>query len=204
MLLTIQELSDKLNVSKETLRRWERDGKLTSERTEGKHRRYDLNTINTSLIHKPSTSTRKTILYARVSTHGQKEDLIKQIEVLKLFATAKGYQYTIYDDLGSGLNYKRKNFVNLLNMIMDNEVEHIIITHKDRLMRFGYDMFYSLIKHYNVKLTCINQDEEKVDDNKEFVDDVLGIITHFSAKLYGKRSHKNKQILTENSKLFNV
>jgi excisionase family DNA binding protein len=202
MLLNIDSLSKEINVSKSTLRRWEKEGKITSMRTTGKHRRYDLNEVMNSIKGMKPSNTKLTCCYARVSTYGQKTDLERQRQVLEMYCSAKGYQHVIIEDFGSGLNYNKKGLNKLLEKILNHELDRIVITHKDRLVRFGFEIISKLCSAYNVQLEIINQDENKIDDNKEFVNDVLEIITHFSSKLYGKKSNANKKIIEENKKMF--
>lgn len=194
-MYSINEFSKILGVSKQTLRRWEKEGEISSFKTKGGHRRY---------LPNQDTSIRKdkTIAYARVSTYGQKDDLIRQKQVLELFCSAKGFQYEIIEDLGSGLNYNKKGLKKLLELINNKEINRLVITHSDRLLRFGKEIIFELCNLNNVEVIIINNDENS-DSNSEFVKDVLEVITHFSSKLYGKRSHKNKEIIDANNKLFN-
>lgn len=196
-MLNLAEMSLHLGVSKDTLRRWEREGKITSLRTPGGHRRYEILDINKNKEEKYS------IAYARVSTHGQKADLERQKQMLELYCSSKGYKYELIEDIGSGLNYNKTGLKKLIKLIEENKIDRIVLTHKDRLMRFGFGMISQICSLNNVLIDVINVGEEKLDDEKEFVNDVLEIITVFSARLYGKRSHKNKKILEENKKLFN-
>jgi putative resolvase len=192
-MYTIKEYAKVLGVSTSTLRRWESEGKITSERTVGNHRRYGVtNNIN---------SNKKTICYARVSTSRQKEDLIRQKQVLELYCASHGYSFDIIEDLGSGLNYNKKGLNKLIELIHNKSIDRLIVTNKDRLLRFGKEIIFKLCELNEIEVVVINSDET-MDSNKEFVNDVLEIITHFSAKLYGKRSHMNEKILKENKKLF--
>lgn len=187
-MLTISQLSKKLNIAAGTLRRWEREGKITSFRTEGGHRRYDENQFVKNLN---QTNTKKTIAYARVSTKGQNKDLERQVEMLSLYCSSKGYNFTLIQDFGSGINYKKKGLLELIKMIDNNEVERIVLTNRDRLIRFGYELIYFLCELKNVEIEIIN-DNHHLDSQSEFVNDVVEIITVFSSKLYGSRSHQNK------------
>ena len=199
-MLTIDELSIKLGVSKDTLRRWEREGKITSTRTPGGHRRYDISAIAPD---KANQGVQKyTVAYSRVSTYGQKQDLERQKQMLELYCSSKGYNFQSIEDIGSGMNYNKAGLKKLLELINERKIDRIVVTHRDRLLRFGFELVNHICLMNNVSIEIINIDEEKTDDNKEFVNDVLEIITVFSAKLYGKRSHKNKKVLEENKNLF--
>ena len=104
--------------------------------------------------------------------------------------------------MGSGLNYNKKGLTELITLIENEEINRLIITHKDRLLRLGSEIIFKLCEIHNVKIDIINKDDEKTDYNEELVEDVLNIITVFSAKLYGSRSNKNKKIIEVNNNLF--
>lgn len=189
--LTISEAAQLKGVATSTLRRWEAEGKLIPERTANGHRRYDLAQL---LGIKPDNAI--TIGYARVSSHDQKADLERQKQVLELFCAQNGWQYQIIDDLGSGLNYSKRGLQRLIRMITDNQVERLILTHKDRLLRFGSELIFSLCEHFGTEVVIINRTED-ASFEEDLAKDVLEIITVFSARLYGSRSHKNKKIVEE-------
>ena len=138
-------------LSLRTIRNWERDGNspIPVHRTQGNQQRYlgkDIKQYLGITSDSPNIqikNNKKTILYARVSSHDQKSDLNTQIELLSLYASSQGFQYKVLSEIFSGLNFKRTKFNLLLKMIENNEVELIIINYKDRLMRFGYEMFES-------------------------------------------------------------
>lgn len=110
--------------------------------------------------------------------------------------------YIVVEDFGSGLNYNKNGLVRLIEMITTKKISRLVLTHKDRLLRFGSEIIFKICQENDIEVCIINRDEDKTDDNKEFVDDVLEVITHFSSVLHGKRSHKNKHILEQNKKLF--
>ncbi len=188
-----------LGVSKETLRRWERKGKITSERTQGKHRRYKKETID-RLLNKEIIRERMTVGYARVSTNEQKEDLKRQIQLIENYCSSHGYKFDIISDIGSGLNYNKKGIKQLIELIESDSIDRLVISYKDRLLRFGSEILFQMCDYHNVEVVIINSMDNTFEN--ELVDDVLSIITVYSAKLYGKRSHKNKKIIEENKKLF--
>jgi putative resolvase len=189
--LSISEAAKLKGVSVSTLRRWEAEGKLVPERTESGHRRYDLSQL---LGIKAALSY--TVGYCRVSSHDQKEDLLRQKQVLELFCAQNGWQYEIIEDLGSGLNYSKKGLKRLIRLIVDSKVERLVIAHKDRLLRFGSDLIFSLCEHFGTEVVIINRTED-ASFEEDLASDVLEIITVFSARLYGSRSHKNKKIVEE-------
>lgn len=193
--VSIKKAAEILGVSADTLRRWDREGKLTTSKTEGGHRRYDISSLRPDLVHKFNPlETRKTIAYARVSSHDQKADLVRQQQVLELFCAKNGWTYEIISDLGSGMNYHKKGLVNLLNLILSGKIGRLVLTHKDRLLRFGAELIFSVCEIQGVEVVLINKGSE-TSFEEELASDVLEIITVFSARLYGARSKKNKKLI---------
>ena len=193
-LCTIGEAARLLGVSIPTLRRWEESGKLVPERTAGKHRRYDITKLKPELA--IADTTRTTIAYARVSSHDQREDLERQKQVLELYCAQHVWNFTLLSDLGSGMNYHKKGLRRLLDAILSGDVGRLVITHKDRLLRFGAELVFAICEAKNVEVVILNQGEE-CSFEEDLAKDVLEIITVFSARLYGSRSHKNKKLLED-------
>ncbi len=194
MLVSIKEAARELGVWPETLRRWEAEGKIEPPmRTPGGRRRYDLAKLRGLAPHK-APSARQTLLYARVSSHDQKEDLVRQVALLESFSAANGWTYEVLQDLGSGLNYHKKGLRLLIKRICSGEVGRLVITHKDRLLRLGSELVFSLCEQFGTEVVIVNASEE-ASFEEELLEDVLEMITVFSARLYGSRSHKNKQLL---------
>ncbi len=193
--LSIQDAAKYMGVSPQTLRRWEKAGKIKpAYRTEGKQRRYDPSLLRPfDLTNK--TTDRLTIAYARVSSHDQKDDLQRQVHMLEVYCSAKGWTFSIIKDLGSGMNYHKKGLKQLLDLVMTGQIGRLVLTHKDRLLRFGAELIFSLCAVKNIEVVIINQGDEPSFE-EELAKDVLEIITVFSARLYGSRSHKNKQLMS--------
>ena len=189
--INITEASKLLGVTAKTLRDWERSGKISSERTEGNHRRY---TVSDLLKSKKDTSL--TVAYARVSSHDQKEDLVRQVLVLESYCSQKGWDFEVIQDLGSGMNYRTKGLIRLIKLICSNQIERLVISHKDRLLRFGSDLIFMLCEHFGTEVVIINKSTESSFE-EDLSKDIIEIITVFSARLYGSRSHKNKQIIVQ-------
>jgi excisionase family DNA binding protein len=181
-----------LGVSPSTLRRWERFGKITSHRTEGGHRLYRLSGF--SISNKNTVHNRNTIAYARVSSHDQKADLERQKKVLEMYCATHGWKFELVTDLGSGMNYYKKGLKKLLNAILEGNVGRLVLTHKDRLLRFGAELVFALCEAREVEVVIINSGAE-LNFEEELAKDVLEIITVFSARLYGSRSRKNQKLL---------
>ena len=193
-LLSIKQTANQLGVSVSTLRRWDETGVLVAQRTPKGHRRYDLSKINPNLTRNKVEQQRKTIAYARVSSHDQKPDLQRQIEMLKLYCSSQGWSFEVISDLGSGMNYHKKGLKRLLDDILDNKIDRLVLTHKDKLLRFGAELVFTLCEARQVEVVIINQGEN-LSFEEELAQDVLEIITVFSARLYGSRSKKNKKLI---------
>ena len=203
MLMNIKEASEYLHVAQGTLRRWENEGLITPTRTTGGHRRYSEQDLLEILSKKNmvNSSDRYTVGYCRVSTYPQKDDLQRQIDCVSNYCIAKGYQFKIITDIGSGLNYKKPGLNKLLELICTGQIDRIVLNYKDRLVRNGFELIEKICKMHNVSIEIINLIEDN--NQNELVEDVLAIITVYSAKLYGSRSHKNKIITDTNKQLFN-
>lgn len=202
MKVSIQKAADELGVHQETLRRWEADGKIEVERTPHGHRRYDLAKLR-GIVPRNLFSERSTLCYARVSSHDQKEDLFRQAAVLESFCAARGWDFETVQDLGSGLNYHKKGLKKIIKALCSGTVGRLVITHKDRLMRFGAELIFSLCESFGTEVVIINAKEDNSFED-DLVQDVLEIITVFSARLYGSRSRKNKKLLDALSEAANA
>jgi predicted site-specific integrase-resolvase len=138
---------------------------------------------------------KKTVGYCRVSSHKQKDDLERQIENVKTYMFAKGYSFEIVTDIGSRINYNKKGLNQLIDMITNSEVDKIVVLYKDRLIRFGYELIENLCKKYGKTIEIIDNTERT--GEQELVEDMIQIVTVFSARLQGKRSHKVKKMIKE-------
>ncbi|SJM36850.1 hypothetical protein A1019T_00817 [Psychrobacter pasteurii] len=177
-LLSIKQAANQLGVSVSTIRRWDETGALVAQRTPKGHRRYDLSKINPNLTRNKVEQQRKTIAYARVSSHDQKSDLQRQIEMLELYCSAQGWSFEVISDLGSGMNYHKRGLKRLLDDILDNKIDRLVLTHKDRLLRFGAELVFALCEARQVEVVIINQGEN-LSFEEELAQDVLEIITVF-------------------------
>ena len=188
--IKIGEAAKLLGVTPQTVRRWEREGEvLPVHRREGGTRYYD----RKQLLGIKELETELTVAYARVSSRDQKEDLKRQVERLELYCATKGWRYEVIQDLGSGMNYRKRGLKRLIEKILNFEIRRVVLSHKDRLLRFGAELVFALCEARNVEVVIINQGEEPSFE-EELVQDVLEIITVFSARMYGSRSHKNRKL----------
>lgn len=186
-----QEFAEMTGVSVKTLQRWDNEGKLKAYRTPTDRRYYTYKQY-VDYMGNGNSKYGKTVIYTRVSTTNQKDDLRNQIEFLKQYANAKGIIVDeILEDIGSGLNYNRKKWNKLIEDCMLGLVKTVIIAHKDRFIRFGYDWFERFLKSNGVEIIVVNN--ETTSPEQELVNDLISIIHVFSCRIYGLRKYK-KQI----------
>lgn len=172
-----------------TLQRWDRQGILKAHRTLTGRRYYTHNQYLEVVGQK--SSKKHLVVYCRVSSSGQKKDLISQRNAVESFCLAQGKAIDLkLEDIGSGLNYKRKNFILLLEMVERGEVSEIVIAHKDRLVRFGFEWFAKFCKDHGTSIVILNA--ESLSPQEEMTKDLLSIIHCFSSRLYGLRKYKKK------------
>ncbi len=198
--IKIGEAAKILGVSIQTLRRWEKTGYLVpAKKTNGKTRYYNLDQFSG----KEKIENELTIAYARVSSYDQKDDLKRQAEALASYCIKHGWNYQVIQDLGSGMNYQKKGLKTLINLILESKIIRLVVTHKDRLLRFGAELIFALCEAKQIEVILINKGDE-VSFEEELAQDVLEIITVFSARLYGSRSKKNKKLIEAARVLVNV
>jgi excisionase family DNA binding protein len=196
MTISIGEAAKELGVSVKTVRRWADAGKFRFERSPSGHRRFYLSDIKRITPRDlQQLDARITINYARVSSHDQKADLIRQVQVLESFSAANGWQYETIQDLGSGLNYQKKGLHRLLKRILKGDVGRLVLTHKDRLLRFGAELVFAMCEEFETEVVIVNKSNEELSFEQELVTDMIELVTVFSARLYGARSRKNKKLI---------
>ena len=191
-ILTVAEFSKAIGKSPGTLRNWDNSGKLVPHhKTEAGTRYYSI-VLN---YPKENPKNRKIIGYCRVSTKKQKDDLERQVESVKSFCIARGYQFEIIEDIGSGINYDKKGLKKLIRMITLGEVEKVVVLYKDRLVRFGFELIQNICDDFNTEIEII--DNSPKTDEQELVEDMIQIVTVFSCRLQGKRANKAKKLIKE-------
>jgi len=186
-LYTIKEAKQLLGVQTKAIQIWDRKGMIRVVRTPGGRRRVPESEI--LRIQGKEEKEGMIIGYARVSSLSQKDDLERQIALIK----NKGVE-NVLTDIGSGLNEKRRNYKKILKMIMRNEISKIVISYPDRLTRFGFETLIEFCSTFGTEIEVINEDIYK-SPQEEMVNDMITIIAHFSGKLYGMRSHKQKEVV---------
>lgn len=185
-LIQIGDAATLCGVSIDTLRRWEKVGKIKAVRTSGGHRRY----LVADLLKAEKPDLRHTVIYGRVSTPDKKEDLERQLTVLELYCQQRNWEPYVLKDIGSGLNYRKRGLLKLVELLQKNQVERLIITDKDRLLRFGSELIFALCENNGSEIVILNKPIAQ-EPEQELVEDVLAVITVMSARLYGKRSRRN-------------
>jgi putative resolvase len=198
-LLTIQRTSEIIGVTKKTLRIWDNEGKLSSVKTVGGHRRYreeDVMEYVGDIIMDDVVNT--VVTYSRVSSHEQKQkgDLDRQSQRLSEYCAKKKYNvYHIIKDVGSGLSDTRTGFIKLVDLVIKKKINKVIIENKDRLTRFQFNLIKTFFNSYDVEIELV--ENNNISDEEEFVNDIMMLMASFSGKLYGKRSVKRKKELKE-------
>jgi predicted site-specific integrase-resolvase len=180
-----------LGVAVVTLRRWHAAGTLVPVcRTFGGHRRYDIADVRQQ-VGLAADSDRKTIAYARVSSHDQAEQLQTQAQRLRLHCAEQDYHNVeVITDLGSGMNYRKKGLKKLILAILRGEVGRIVLVTKDRLLRFGSELLFSICHFFQVEVNILDADVDCTRE-KQLTDDLVEILTVFPSRMYGSRSRKN-------------
>ena len=188
----IGEAAKLVGVNPQTLRRWEEGGIIQPvKRTPKGTRLYSLQELlGVNDLSYP------TIAYARVLSSDQKEDLERQHAVLEAFCNKNGWQTEIIRDLGSGMNYNKQGLRRLLELMVRGQMSRLVITHKDRLLRFGAEIIFRLCELKGIEVVIINKGEQPSFE-EELTRDVMETMTVFCAKLYGRRSHKSKKMAEE-------
>ena len=194
---SIGQFAKAIGKTTKTLRNWDKNGKLKPVRVEDTgYRYYSQEQLNHFLGLKLEKQINKKIIgYCRVSSHKQKDDLERQIENVKTYMYAKGYQFEIITDIGSGINYNKKGLNQIIDMVTNSEVEKIVVLYKDRLIRFGYELIENLCNKFGTTIEIIDNTEKT--DEQELVEDLVQIVTVFSCRLQGKRANKAKKMIKE-------
>ena len=185
------DFAELLGVSVKTLQRWDREGILKANRTPTDRRYYTYDQYLQFKGIKTEKDNRQTVIYARVSTRNQKEDLQNQVTFLRQFCNAKGMIVDqCIEEYGSGLSYNRKKWNQLLEEVMEQKIKTIVVTHQDRFIRFGYDWFERFCEKFHTMIVIVNNEE--LSPQEELVQDMLSILHVFSCRLYGLRKYKNQ------------
>ena len=188
-----------LRITRPTLTKYVKEGLIKVEKLPNGRYEYDSESVY-SFLNKDMK--RKTYIYARVSASKQKPDLNNQIELLKQFCFTNGYTISgIYSDIASGISFEKRNdFFKMLDDIIDNKVERVVITYKDRLSRIGFDLFYRLFQKYNCEIVIMSEVGSEKLDRQEIFEEIVSLLHCYSMKFYSKRKiQKVKEVLTNDN-----
>lgn len=192
---SIGQFAKLINRSEQTLRNWDKSGKLKPiyvDEVTG----YRYYTDEQLWLYNGEKIKDKAIIgYCRVSSQKQKPALERQEDNLKQYMYAKGYQFSIISDIGSGINYQNKGLNKLMQMVLNDEVSKIVVLYKDRLVRFGFELIENICSSKGIPIEVIDNTERT--DEEEIVEDLIQIITVFSCRLQGKRANKTKKMIEE-------
>lgn len=197
-LLKIRDAADYLNVSQDTLRKWDKTNKLKPLKTAGGHRRYDTDSLDNFIgITRDNENEPEVVCatYARVSSNEQKQkgDLDRQSQRLSEYCAKNRLLVTyIIKDVGSGLNDNRNGFIKLTDLVIAGKINKLVIEHKDRLTRFQFKFIKKIFESYGCEVIVINGID--VSDNEELTTDMMSLLASFSGKFYGKRSAKQRKM----------
>ena len=195
--MRMKEVSTRLGVTPQTLRNWSSEGYVQAVVGKGGQRRFRLSEIRRLMNFATHQSNENTcLIYGRVSTTIQRANLNRQRDRLEAYAVANGYIIEqIYEDIASGMNFKRKGLLRLLQHCQTHAIKAGIIEFKDRLARFGVELIRAMLHSFGTELVVVNQ--VKSDYKQEITDDLMAIIVHFRSRLYGKRRGKKKSTQTK-------
>ena len=192
--LSSKTVTQKLGITAQTLRNWDKQGKLKPAYVKSNgYRYYSEDSILAYTQERKTKKELNVIGYARVSSKKQSDDLERQVNNLKTYLSSKYNNYEIIKDIGSGINYSKPGLKQLIEKINKKEVDLIVVLYKDRLLRFGFELVEYFAALNNVKIEVLDKIDKSQDE--ELVEDLVQIITVFSCKLQGKRKNKTKQIM---------
>ena len=183
----INEFAKRIGRSVQTVRRWEREGKLTAKRLPSGHRYFDESDVRALLGGVPDKKAM--VVYCRVSSSGQKDDLASQVTAMETYGLAGAIPVDEWlQEIGGGMNFKRKHFLSIIDRIQRGEIKTLFVAHKDRLMRFGFDLFHHIATENGGEIVVANQDS--LSPQQEMVEDLMAIVHTFSCRLSGMRKYK--------------
>ncbi|MFF8844344.1 IS607 family transposase [Streptomyces sp. NPDC015127] len=184
----ISEFAQRIGRSASTVRRWESEGRITPKRTPTGQRYFTEGDVRAALGI-AAHAHRVTVVYCRVSSPGQKDDLASQVAAMETFCLGAGIAVDEWvQEIGGGMNLRRKKFLALMDRIEAGEITRLVIAHKDRLARFGFDFIEHVAERHGCEIVIANA--ESLSPQQELVDDLLAIVHTFSCRLYGLRRYE--------------
>ena len=187
--VTVQKARKMLGVTTTTLRRWHTQGKITAIKTPSGLHQYSLEDIYNIIGWDTANNQTEKVVYCRVSSKKQSDDLGRQVDLFKTMYP----NHTVVTDIGSGINWKRKGLQTILERALQRTISEVVVAHRARLCRFGFELLEWLFSKCNVKLIVLDNDTHKSSDT-ELTDDILSIIHVYSCRNMGRRRYKNKKV----------
>ena len=195
-LISITRAAEALGVHKDTLRDWTEAGQIPFVRTVGGHRRFRQSDIDAFQgVPQPGKVEERVAAYCRVSSHDQKQsgDLERQVGRVTVYCANKGYKVVaILQDVGSGMSDTRPKLNKLFKIVNDHEVDRVVVEHKDRLVRFGFQYLVTYFESHGVVIEWVQETLGK-NYEEELVEDILTLMSSFSSRIYGRRSAENRR-----------
>ena len=190
-LVSAKEAKEYFHITGATLYQWKAKGKINAKQLSTKKILYDIDSFEEF-----QPKRKQNVIYARVSSTKQADDLSRQIEIVKSYAISNGVKIDkVYKDIASGMNENRKEFNLMLREIFAGNIDKVFVSYKDRLTRFGFDYFKNIFSEFGVEIVVIDELEETNSDfQKELSNDLISIIHNFSMKLYSNKRKKLKEI----------
>jgi len=200
-LLRPKEACQRLGISYPTLARWVREGKIRAIRTAGGKYRIPESEVRRIAEGAPVSKEVRAVIYARVSSPGQKGDLEGQVQYLTQYCSSRGYKVIdVLSDVASGLKADRRGLLKLLDYVTNRQVDVVVVTYKDRLARFGLEYLEYFFRQYGVRVEAVLGEEPK-ESRQELVEDLIEVVSSFAGKLYGLRSRRKRTLVEGFKKL---
>jgi len=194
-LLRPKEACQRLGISYPTLARWVREGRIKAIRTAGGKYRIPESEVRRIAEGAPTSSEVRAVIYARVSSPGQKGDLEGQVQYLKQYCSSKGYRVVdVLSDVASGLKADRKGLLRLLDYVVNRQADVVVVAYRDRLTRFGLEYLEFFFRQYGVRVEAVLGDEPR-DSRQELVEDLMEVVSSLAGRLYGVRSRRRKELV---------
>lgn len=185
--LRIHEFAELVGRSTSTIRRWESEGKLSVKRLPSGQRYFDESDVR--LVQGRAPAKKLRLVYCRVSGPAQKDDLASQVKAMEQFCLGAGFPVDEWiSEIGGGMNFKRKQFLRIIGLIQRGDVQRLVIAHKDRLTRFGFDLIDHIAQENGCEIVVANQESHSPE--QEMVEDLMAIVHTFSCRLHGMRKYK--------------
>ena len=188
--VTAKQLKKEIGITNQTLYNWRKENKVVYKELNRRTFLYDIDTV----FGRNLATTKKSVAYSRVSNSKQRDDLLRQEETIREYSSKNGIKIDeYYKEIASGMNENRKEFNKIIEQVIENKINKIYITYKDRFTRFGFSYFENLFKKFNCEIVVLNSTNETTFE-QELTQDLISIIHYFSMKMYSNRRSKLKEL----------